>query len=159
MMCPVCNHEDTKVVDSRLTTDKASIRRRRSCEKCEYRFSTLEEIDMLGIMVVKRDGTRESYKREKLIRGLEKALEKRSYTDASFQKLIHRLERDIQKKRRGEVTTKEIGDILMRHLKRFDKVAYIRFASVYRSFEDVQTFKTELQKLISTKKTKEDKNK
>jgi len=147
MRCPVCNHKDTKVVDSRIATDGASVRRRRECEKCIFRFTTSEEIELLDVTVVKRDGRRENYSRDKLERGLKKALEKRAYTDTEFTKLIHKVERDIQKKRRGELTSSELGDIVMKHLKTFDKVAYIRFASVYRSFEDVKTFEAELKKL------------
>jgi transcriptional repressor NrdR len=147
MRCPVCNYHDTKVVDSRISADGASIRRRRECEKCGFRFSTSEEVELLDLTVIKRDGRRENYAREKVVRGLEKALEKRPYTDAEFQQLVHRVERDIQKKRRGQLTSGEIGEIVMNRLKAFDKVAYIRFASVYRSFEDVKTFETELKKL------------
>lgn len=158
MRCPVCNHNDTKVVDSRISTDGASIRRRRECEQCGFRFSTLEEIELLDLTVVKRDGRREAYAREKLVRGLEKALEKRPYTDALFQKLTHKVERDIQKKRRGEITSQDIGEIVMKHLKSFDKVAYIRFASVYRSFEDVRTFENELKKLLANNKPKSKKS-
>ncbi|MBI4256465.1 transcriptional repressor NrdR [Candidatus Uhrbacteria bacterium] len=152
MYCAVCNHKDTKVVDSRISTDGASVRRRRECEKCDFRFSTLEEVELLDLTVVKRDGRREAYSREKMTRGLEKSLEKRPYTDQAFQKLVHKIERDVQKKRRGQLTTQELGEILMKHLKNFDKVAYIRFASVYRSFEDVGAFESELKKL--KKKTK-----
>lgn len=147
MYCAVCNHKDSKVVDSRISTDGASVRRRRECEKCGFRFSTLEEIELLDLTVVKRDGRRETYSREKMTRGLEKSLEKRPYTDQAFQKLIHKIERDVQKKRRGQLTTQELGEIVMKHLKTFDKVAYIRFASVYRSFEDVGAFESELKKL------------
>ncbi len=149
MRCAVCNHQDTKVIDSRISSDGVSVRRRRECEKCGFRFSTLEEIELLDLTVVKRDGRRENYSKEKLVRGLEKALEKRPYTDVAFQKLVHKIERDIQKKRRGQLTTAELGDIVMKHLHVFDKVAYIRFASVYRSFEDVKTFESELKKLMS----------
>lgn len=152
MYCAVCNHKDTKVVDSRISSDGASVRRRRECEKCGFRFSTLEEVELLDLTIVKRDGRRESYSREKLIRGLEKSLEKRPYTDQAFQKLVHKIERDVQKKRRGQLTTQELGEIVMKHLKVFDKVAYIRFASVYRSFEDVETFESELQKLSQKEK-------
>lgn len=152
MYCTVCNHKATKVVDSRVSSDGTSIRRRRECEKCGYRFSTIEELEILDLMVVKRDGHRETYSRDKLIRGLEKALEKRSYTDQRFKKLVHALERDIQKKRRTEVTSDEIGQLVMKHLKRFDKVAYIRFISVYLSFEDLDAFETELKKLARKKK-------
>jgi len=149
MYCAVCNHQDTKVVDSRISTDGASVRRRRECEKCGFRFSTLEEIELLDLTVVKRDGRRETYSREKLVRGLEKALEKRPYTDSEFLALVHRVERDIQKKRRGQLTSRELGEIVMNRLRAFDKVAYIRFASVYRSFEDVQTFEKELKALLA----------
>ncbi|MBI5370052.1 transcriptional repressor NrdR [Candidatus Uhrbacteria bacterium] len=150
MHCAVCNHRDTKVIDSRISSDGVSVRRRRECEKCEFRFSTLEEIELLDLTVVKRDGRRENYSREKLVRGLEKALEKRPYTDNSFQKLVHKIERDIQKKRRGQLTSAELGEIVMKHLRAFDKVAYIRFASVYRSFDDVKTFEDELKKLLGS---------
>ncbi len=152
MYCAVCNHKDTKVVDSRISSDGASVRRRRECEKCGFRFSTLEEVELLDLTIVKRDARRESYSREKLIRGLEKSLEKRPFTDQAFQKLVHKIERDVQKKRRGQLTTQELGEIVMKHLKVFDKVAYIRFASVYRSFEDVETFESELQKLSQKEK-------
>lgn len=151
MRCPVCNYKDTKVVDSRLSSDGATIRRRRECEKCGYRFSTLEEIELLDLTVIKRDGRRTTYSRDKIIRGLEKALEKRPYTETEFQQLVRKIERDVQKKKRGEVTTREIGEIVMNRLRSFDKVAYIRFASVYRSFEDVKTFDDELKKLLDTK--------
>lgn len=151
MRCPVCNYKDTKVVDSRLSTDGASIRRRRECEKCGFRFSTLEEVELLDLTVVKRDGRRVNYSRDKIVRGLEKALEKRPYTEAEFQQLVHKVERDIQKKKRGEITSRDIGEVVMNRLKSFDKVAYIRFASVYRSFEDVETFEKELQHLLSVR--------
>lgn len=153
MRCPVCNNSDTKVVDSRLSTDGMNIRRRRECEKCEFRFSTLEEMELLDLTVVKRDGRRESYSRDKLIKGLEKSLEKRPYTEADLRQIVHKIERDIQKKRRGELTAKDIGEILMKQLKAFDKVAYIRFASVYRSFDDVKTFEELLRSLIASPKT------
>ncbi|MBP9762175.1 transcriptional repressor NrdR [Patescibacteria group bacterium] len=148
MHCPVCGHIDTKVVDSRLSPDGTSIRRRRSCDTCEYRFSTLEEIELLDITVVKRDGHREGYSREKMERGLRRALEKRQHIDAEFRTLIQSIERDIQRRKSSEITSADIGEIVMDRLKTFDKVAYIRFASVYRSFEDVKTFRDELSDLI-----------
>ncbi|MBU0645976.1 transcriptional regulator NrdR [Patescibacteria group bacterium] len=154
MFCPVCNNKDSKVVDSRISADGASVRRRRACEKCNFRFSTNEEVELLDLTVVKSDGRREGYSRDKLIRGLKRSLEKRSYTDNNFDKLVHQVERDIQKKRRGQLTSQEIGEIVMNRLKTFDKVAYIRFASVYRSFEDVKTFESELKKLLGGKKVK-----
>ncbi len=127
--------------------DGSSIRRRRECEKCGFRFSTLEEVEILDLAVIKRDGRRESYSREKLESGLKKALEKRPYTSQDFKSLVGSIERDLQKKRKSEVTSAEIGELVMNRLKFFDKVAYIRFASVYRSFEDVKTFEKELKKL------------
>jgi len=154
MNCPVCKSKDTKVVDSRISSDGLSIRRRRECEKCNYRFSTIEEVELLDLTVVKGDGRREGYSRDKVVRGLMKALEKRSFTDAAFKKLVHNIERDIQKKKRGELTSQEIGEVVINRLKGFDKVAYIRFASVYRQFEDVLTFQKELNKLLKKKRPK-----
>ena len=153
MYCAVCNHKDTKVVDSRVSSDGASVRRRRECEKCGFRFSTFEEVELLDLTIVKRDGRRESYDRDKLTKGLVRSLQKRPFTDQRFQKLVHKIERDIQKKKRGQLTTQELGEIVMKHLKTFDKVAYIRFASVYRSFEDVETFQDELKKLAPKKRS------
>ncbi|HBK34916.1 MAG: Transcriptional repressor NrdR [Candidatus Uhrbacteria bacterium GW2011_GWE2_40_58] len=153
MRCPICNHKDTKVIDSRMSSDGASVRRRRECDKCGFRFSTLEEVELLDITIIKRDGRRENYVREKLVRGLEKALEKRPYTDERFTQLVRKIERDIQKKKGGQLTSEEVGEMVMKHLQRFDTVAYIRFASVYRQFEDAKTFETELAKL-SQKQTR-----
>lgn len=148
MRCPVCNFEDTKVVDSRITQDGLSIRRRRECIDCEYRFSTVEESEILDLTVLKRAGGREPYQRQKLEGGLRKALEKRPYDLEAFHSLAGTIERDIQKLKKPEVTSAEIGEIVMEHLKQFDTIAYIRFASIYRSFADVQTFQQELEKLV-----------
>jgi transcriptional repressor NrdR len=149
MRCPVCNFKATRVVDSRLLSDGQGVRRRRECEKekCGFRFSTVEEIELLDVTVVKRTGKREAYSRDKLAHGLKKALEKRPYTDIQLERLIHTVERDIQKVRGGELTSGQIGEIVMKRLKTFDKVAYIRFASVYRSFEDVGAFEKELKNI------------
>ena len=149
MFCPVCNNKSTRVVDSRLAVDGSSVRRRRECERdrCGYRFSTVEEVELLGITVVKRDGRREPYMRDKMVRGLKKALDKRQYTDDQFHQLVQKIERDLQKNRTGELTSKALGEIVMKQLKKLDPVAYIRFASVYYSFEDVQKFEEELKKL------------
>ncbi|MEK7116070.1 MAG: transcriptional regulator NrdR [Patescibacteria group bacterium] len=147
MHCPVCTHADTKVIDSRLSADGDAVRRRRECEKCEYRFSTNEEVELLDLTIVKRDGRRESYSREKLENGLKKSLEKRPVTDASFRALVHATERDIQRKKTNELTSADVGEIVMKKLRQFDKVAYIRFASVYRQFEDVASFTRELDTL------------
>jgi len=152
MHCPICNAADTKVVDSRLTGDGIGIRRRRECEKCGHRFSTVERIELLDLAVVKRDGRREMYRREKLASGLRKALEKRPYTEDQFQKLLGEVERGLGRTKKDEITSAEIGEIVMEALRRFDKVAYIRFASVYRSFEDVDQFAKELGALLSAPK-------
>lgn len=151
MNCPICN-KDTKVIDTRLSNDGMGIRRRRECIKCEYRFSTVEEVELMDFVIVKRDGRREAYAREKLSRGVLRALEKRQYTQDALKKLIHRIERDIQKSKRTELTSAELGDVVMNRLRTFDKVAYIRFASVYRQFEDVQTFQRELNQLMNKRK-------
>ncbi|MBI4457620.1 transcriptional repressor NrdR [Candidatus Uhrbacteria bacterium] len=149
MRCPVCNFSDTKVVDSRMTGDGLRIRRRRECMKCGYRFSTFEEVEILDVSVVKRDGRREPYLREKLENGLRKALEKRPFTGERFKSLVGSIERDIQKKKKAELTSREIGEIVMKRLRQFDTIAYIRFASVYRSFTDVKTFQDEIDKLMA----------
>ncbi len=148
MHCPVCGHTDTKVLDSRLSPNGTSVRRRRVCDTCEYRFSTLEEIELLDVTVVKRDGRREAYAREKLERGLRRALEKRQHTDSEFRTLVQSIERSIQRRKSGEISSTDVGQIVMDALKTFDKVAYIRFASVYRSFEDIKTFRDELSDLV-----------
>ncbi len=149
MRCPVCNCEDTKVVDSRVSTDGLSIRRRRECAECDFRFSTVEAMEIMDLTVLKSDGRREPYMREKLEAGLRKALEKRPFTPDRFRTLVGAIEYDIQRLRKSELESSGIGEIVMRHLRKADSVAYIRFASVYRSFEDVQTFKEELDKLVS----------
>jgi len=148
MNCPVCGHKNTRVIDSRLLNEGNCVRRRRLCVKCRFKFSTYEEMQILDLTVVKRDGGKEPYNRDKLRQGLLKSLEKRSYTKEQFKILINRIERDIQKKiKRSEITSKMIGEISMKYLNRLDKVAYIRFASVYRQFKDVKTFQRELKKI------------
>ncbi len=152
MKCPICYYKDTKVVDSRVASDGFSIRRRRECLKCGFRFSTYEELEILELTIIKRDGRKEAYQREKLERGLKKALEKRPITKDNFKKLVNLIERDLQKLRKSEITSNQIGLFIMKHLKKMDKVAYIRFASVYQSFKDVEEFSEELSKLVSKRK-------
>lgn len=148
MRCPNCENPDTKVLDSRPVEEGSAIRRRRECEKCGFRFSTYEEIEILDLTVVKRDGATQPYSREKLERGIQRAFEKREHTDQTFKKIISGAEQDIQKKAKdGQILSSEIGEIVMKRLKRIDKVAYIRFASVYRQFADVEEFKEVLEKL------------
>src|SRR3989344_6627277 len=147
MYCPFCGNKDTRVIDSRLVSDGGAIRRRRECEKCRERFSTYEEMVLLNITVVKRDGRKEAYDREKIEHGIKKAIEKRPISHEEFQNLINRIERDIQVLRKDEVKSIEIGAIVMKRMKEVDEVAYIRFASVYKSFKDVKSFERELKKL------------
>jgi len=154
MNCPTCSSKHTKVVDSRLAQDGMAIRRRRECDKCSYRFSTIEEMELLDIVVVKRDGGRESYSRDKLKSGILESLTKRPYTQEKFDRLIHSVERDIQKKKKREITSEDIGEIVMKHLSKFDKIAYIRFASIYRAFEDVDKFQSEILSLEKKKSRK-----
>lgn len=166
MFCPVCSNKDTKVTDSRVAPDGTVVRRRRECMKCGYRFSTYEEVELLDLMVVKRDGRREPYARDKLEKGMRESLEKRPFTAERFHTLINNIERDVQKKSRRsavsegrpEITSGDMGEIVMRRLKSFDKIAYIRYASVYRQFEDVETFQRELKEL-EKKKSKVKKSK
>ncbi len=147
MRCPICNHPDISVIDTRAAVGGLAIRRRRECDKCHYRFSTVEEVEILDLIVVKADGTRESYMRDKVEHGVKRSLTKRPYTQDDFHRLIHAIERDIQKKKQREIASQEVGEMVMKHLRSFDKVAYIRFASVYRDFKDVKTFEKELKKL------------
>lgn len=158
MNCAVCNSSNTKVVDSRLTGQGFSIRRRRECEKCGFRFSTIEEAEILDLVVIKRDGHRESYNRDKLIKGLRTSLEKRQHLEENFQSLIRDIEREIQKKASSEITSLQLGEIVIRKLRSFDEVAYIRYASVYRSFKDANTFQAELNKIIKKKSVKKKKD-
>jgi len=162
MYCPVCRSKETKVIDSRVAEAGMSIRRRRECTKCHYRFSTLEETELLDLVVVKQKGSREAYDRSKLERGLIHSLTKRPHTQEALRSLINSIERDIQKKaakawakqntKYKEITSQEIGEVVMKHLKKFDKVAYIRFASIYRAFEDVETFQHELKTLTKRRR-------
>ena len=135
-------------MDSRLVEDGMAIRRRRECTRCDFRFSTVEETEILNLTVIKRDGRREPYSREKLEVGLRRSFQKLPITQDEFKRLVNRIERDIQITGRQEITSATIGDILMKHLKRANHVAYIRFASVYRSFKDVETFQRELHTLL-----------
>jgi len=155
MKCPVCYFEDTKVVDTRVAGDGLSIRRRRECLKCGFRFSTYEEMEILDLTIVKRDGRKEAYNREKLVKGLRRSLEKRPITEEKFKKLVNSIERDIQVLKKTEITSSQVGQIVMKNLKRVDEVAYIRFASVYESFKDVHTFQRELNKLLKKEKRKQ----
>lgn len=152
MICPVCHFQDTKVVDSRVISDGMSIRRRRECLKCGFRFSTYEEIEILDLYVIKQDGSRDNYSRDKLIKGLKRSFEKRPITEDKFKKLVSLIERDLQALNKNEVKSSQIGKVVMKYLKKIDKVAYIRFASVYQDYKDLETFQSELGKLVRKKK-------
>ncbi len=148
MRCPNCQYEDTKVLDSRPVDEGDAIRRRRQCDKCEFRFSTYEEIEILDLTVIKKDGSKQAFSKEKLQRALNLPLDKRPCTEDAMRKLLSAIEIEIQRKARdGEIKSSEIGEIVMKKLKKHDKVAYVRFAAVYRQFEDVDEFKEELMKL------------
>lgn len=140
------------MLDSRVTEEGLAIRRRRECDKCGYRFSTSEEVELLNLTVIKRDGRHEPYSREKMENGLRKALEKRSMTTDRFHRIVAQIERDIQLKGRTEITSHQIGELIMKRLLKVDQVAYIRFASVYRQFQDIATFQQELQRLLTKRK-------
>ena len=147
MRCPSCYHNDTKVLDSRASESENTVRRRRQCEKCSFRFSTREETEILNLSVIKRDARHEAYSREKIKSGLVRALEKRPVSKQEFAALVSGIERDIYVLNSPEIKTSQIGEIIMKHLKKLDKVAYIRFASVYRAFTDVDSFHEEIKML------------
>ena len=147
MNCPYCNHLETKVTDSR-DTGNYTIRRRRECLKCNKRFTTYEHIEMSPIYVIKKDGRRETYDRNKIKRGIEKALEKRPISHEQIEEMIDAIEEKIRRCGKEEIESSTIGEFVMESLKETDQVAYIRFASVYRSFTDVTSFEKEVKNLI-----------
>ena len=149
MKCPFCGYEDSKVVDSRPTDEGTSIRRRRECLKCLKRFTTYETVERMPLMLVKRDGTRQAYDRQKLLNGLMKACEKRPVPLAELEKIAEEIEQDLQNSMEREISTEAIGEKVMERLRNVDQVAYVRFASVYRQFKDIDTFMTELNKLLA----------
>ncbi|MEK6876347.1 MAG: transcriptional regulator NrdR [Nanoarchaeota archaeon] len=147
MKCPYCNYEETQVIDSRDTENLETTRRRRECTKCNKRFTTYERVEEADIVVVKKDGKRERFERQKVLNGVIKACEKRPISLEKIEKVIDDVESDLRKRDSVEVESKVIGEIVMKKLKTLDKVAYIRFASVYREFEDLDRFEEELEKL------------
>jgi len=151
MQCPSCYFEETKVVDSRPVEENAAIRRRRECLKCDFRFSTYEQIEILDLTVVKKDGRREPYQKNKIEAGVRKALEKRPFSEEDVLSLTANIERDIQKNSQGEITSAAIGEIIMKRLRKLDQVSYIRFASVYKDFQDVESFQEELNDFLKKK--------
>lgn len=148
MRCPFCHHDESKVIDSRATEEGSSIRRRRECLSCARRFTTYETIEELPLMVVKKDGRRELYDRGKLLNGLLKACEKRPISLDTIEDLVNKVEKQIRNTVEREVTTRQVGETVMQYLKEVDQVAYVRFASVYRQFADINNFVQELEALM-----------
>lgn len=148
MLCPKCKNLETRVVDSRISNDKKSIRRRRECEECRYRFTTFEHVETANFLVAKKDGSRENYSREKVERGIWKACEKRPVSKDQIDEVINQLEEEWSNLGK-EIGSEVVGEGIMQKLKKLDKVAYIRFASVYREFKDVESFKEELKALLN----------
>ncbi|MGP1611989.1 MAG: transcriptional regulator NrdR [Catonella sp.] len=148
MKCPFCGNEDTKVIDSRPSDDNSAIRRRRNCESCNKRFTTYEKVETLPLAVIKKDLTRENYDRSKLESGVFRSCHKRPVPIEDINSCVEDIENAIFNKGVKEISSSEIGEIVMERLKELDQVAYVRFASVYREFKDVNTFKSELEKLL-----------
>ena len=148
MKCPFCGYTESKVIDSRPTDGSTTIRRRRECLECQNRFTTYETIERMPLVVVKRDGFRQSFDRVKLINGMVRACEKRPVPLSQLEKIADEIEQELQGNLEREVSTVEIGEMVMKRLKEVDEVAYVRFASVYRSFKDINTFMEELSKLL-----------
>ena len=151
MKCPFCNFADTKVIDSRAQDDNSVIRRRRVCEKCGKRFTTYERVDMIRITVIKRDGTREIFDKAKLQNGIMKSCNKRPVTAQQIQKLVDDIENTLAGSGEREVESKQLGNMVIERLKDLDEVAYVRFASVYRQFKDINSFIDELEKMLHEK--------
>ena len=151
MKCPYCSYEESKVIDSRSADDGARIRRRRECLKCSKRFTTHEIIETLPLIVVKRDKSRETFDRNKLTNGLLRACEKRPVSVEQIENIVNYIESRLQASLDREVTTNAIGEMAMEQLKGIDEVSYVRFASVYRQFKDINTFMEELNKLLMDK--------
>ena len=147
MHCPFCRHTETRVIDSRISDDGVTIRRRRSCEDCNERFTTIEEASLKLPVIVKSNGVREAYNEEKLARGLERAVEKRPVDTKDIDGVLHRVKRFLLTSGDREVPAKELGEVVMEELRKLDQVAYVRFASVYRSFQDVDAFYEENKRL------------
>ncbi len=151
MKCPFCGYTESKVIDSRPAEEGATIRRRRECMACQKRFTTYEIIERMPLIVVKRDGSRQSFDKMKLINGMVRACEKRPVPLSALEKIADDIEQELQSNLEREINTVEIGEMVMNRLKDTDEVAYVRFASVYRSFKDINTFMEELSKLLTEK--------
>ncbi len=148
MKCPACMHMESKVLDSRPSQDGTSIRRRRECLECQKRFTTFETIENMSMVVVKKNGTREIFDRTKLVKGMVRACEKRPVPIKHIEAAVSDIEASLQSSMRSEIPSSEIGELVMEKLKALDEVAYVRFASVYRQFKDINTFMEELKKIL-----------
>ena len=148
MKCPFCGYTESKVLDTRPADDGERIRRRRECLKCEKRFTTYEAIETMPLMVIKKNGDREAYSREKMVRGMLKACEKRPIPITRLDEIADEIETTLQNRMEREIPSTDIGQLCMEHLKELDQVAYVRFASVYREFQDVSSFLTELEGIL-----------
>ncbi len=140
MKCPYCNSEDTKVIDSRAFPENSSIKRRRECNNCERRFTTYERVEESPIYVVKKNKSREKFNKEKLLRGLERATNKRNISRDALEGFVTDIEKIIHNTLKNEITTQELGELIMKKLRELDEVAYVRFASVYKEFDDIKSF-------------------
>lgn len=152
MRCPFCHYEDSKVLDSRPTEDGQAIRRRRECLACHRRFTSYERVEEIPVWVVKKDGRREAFDRSKILRGLLTACEKRPISLERMEQAVDRVERNVRDAASGEIATHVIGELVMQELRMLDEVAYVRFASVYRQFTDIQGFREELERLIQAQR-------
>ena len=151
MKCPYCGHLESKVVDSRPSDEGSSIRRRRECLACHKRFTTYETMESLPLMVVKKDGSRQSFDKSKLLNGMIRACEKRPVSFGTLEGIADEIEQTLQNEMNREIPSARIGELVMERLKKVDEVAYVRFASVYRQFKDISTFMAELNKLLEEK--------
>ena len=151
MKCPFCGHPESKVIDSRPADENASIRRRRECLACGKRFTTYETVESLPIVVIKKDGSRQSFDRQKVLRGMIRACEKRPVSLAELERIADEIEQELQNSMEREIRTADIGEKVMERLRSVDQVAYVRFAYVYRQFKDIDTFMAELNKLLAEK--------
>lgn len=152
MKCPYCGFDVSRVIDSRPTEDNNSIRRRRECTQCNSRFTTYERIEDINLIVIKRDNTREAFNRDKIINGIIRACEKRPVTARDIEEVAIRVESQLSNLLKKEISSQEIGEMVMDELKELDEVAYVRFASVYKSFSDIDTFLEELGKMLVERK-------
>ena len=151
MRCPKCGCQDNKVIDSRASREGATIRRRRECAGCHHRFTTYEEVEHEGLMILKRDGRREEFSREKLLSGIKKACQKRPISPKAIDDLVYHIVAVVMEKFEGEVSGEEVGKLVMEGLRELDDVAYVRFASVYRRFQEATDFVQEVKKLEAAK--------